>query len=403
MTTEPPGPRRPWPITILLLLTAISTIAIVAGVTLAVVLALNVRRVTVPSAISLTTLLSYVQLALTSMGGVMLFTLAYRGQLTRDAVATANQSSKSRDEHRASDKHVSDLLAKAQARLASDNEFLRCSGVRELGRLGQDYPQTRQRVVDAVCDYLRQAAPGVVGSQGASSSDSAAGEGDAMARRTATAVLSDHVLARGLRAPWPAFWDGVSADLTGVRLTDVNFSDCDVVAADFTGVTFEGEARFHRCVFGGPAVFDASVFRDAAHFADVRFAARASFVRTRFTGRVIFCGSEFDEPATFEDAWFATDTWFGGCQFTREAEFAAAGFGAAAIFSGARFSLRAQFRDARFLGPLILTGADFAAETILDRADFGACVLLHGCCFGSPPSMAGARFAAGPELTAPDG
>jgi hypothetical protein len=59
-----------------------------------------------------------VQLGLTSMGGVMVFILAYRGQLRRNVAAAADQSGKAREERRTADKHIGELFGQARSELA---------------------------------------------------------------------------------------------------------------------------------------------------------------------------------------------------------------------------------------------------------------------------------------------
>ncbi|TDC42052.1 hypothetical protein E1258_32630, partial [Micromonospora sp. KC207] len=142
-----------------------------------------------------------------------------------------------------------DSVAPYARQLADRDADVRRAGLHVLGELGDARPELRQRVVDAVCGYLRVPLPfEVVGEL------TAAQAGEVELRRVAQGLLTARLRpgtgTPGGPAAGPGHWAGMSLSLCGATLVDL---------ASFHGdVTFAG-ARLDN--WRPPAeVLDAVVF-----------------------------------------------------------------------------------------------------------------------------------------------
>ncbi|HTJ31925.1 MAG TPA: pentapeptide repeat-containing protein [Dactylosporangium sp.] len=158
-----------------------------------------------------------------------------------------------------------DSVAPYTRQLADPDPDVRLAGLRILDRLGDDRPGLRQRVVGALCAYLRVP----VLFDLADTSGRTAGQ-DALLR---TRQAAQRVLTERLR-PGPGHWPGVHLWLCGATLVDLDLSGCYGGYGEFTGAQFHGTTRFDGSAFdrlaftlGGPegrATFHGDVVFDTA-------------------------------------------------------------------------------------------------------------------------------------------
>ncbi|MEU8188748.1 pentapeptide repeat-containing protein [Micromonospora carbonacea] len=146
---------------------------------------------------------------------------------------------------------------------ADPDPDVRRAGLRILGELGDARPELRQRVVDAVCGYLRAPLPFHVTGE-----LTAAQAGEVELRRAAQRLLAAR-LRQGASAPGEpggsgrpdernepggaVHWAGMSLSLCGATLVDLDLSGCAVDHADFTAAQFHGVTRFDGATFEGAA------------------------------------------------------------------------------------------------------------------------------------------------------
>ncbi|MER5424405.1 pentapeptide repeat-containing protein [Streptosporangium roseum] len=331
------------------------------------------------------------------VGAAVTLMLAFRRQRHQEHAAhvTAYLAEKVADntKHDATERRVTDLYTKAVEQLGHDKAAVRLGGLYALERLAQDNPGHRQTIVNVICAYLRmpytppepapapspegdrktavraarrryQAARSGITSppEPAPRQESDDREGELQVRLTAQRILAAHLRddrpadQRSALPAAPAFWEGMSLDLTGATLigfdltsghaTDVGFNRA-VFCEDavFRGATFTGAARFYEATFRGIAWFDKATFTEGGDFE-----------------RVIFC-----EHAGFDKATFAEVARFGEATFTREAGFRTATFGNIARFEKAAFTEDAWFIGATFAGRAWFDKVTFAGNTWFSR------------------------------------
>ncbi|WP_431908114.1 pentapeptide repeat-containing protein [Micromonospora carbonacea] len=188
-------------------------------------------------------------------------------------------------------------VAPYDRQLADPDPDVRRAGLRILGELGDARPELCQRVVDAVCGYLRAPLPFPVAGE-----LTAVQAGEVELRRAAQRLLAAR-LRQGAGAPGEpggsgrpderngpggpdepggaVHWAGMSLSLSGATLVDLDLSGCAVDHADFTAAQFHGVTRFDGSTFQG-AVFRLGGPEGRASFhGDVTFAdARLDRFRT---------------------------------------------------------------------------------------------------------------------------
>ncbi|WP_434743368.1 pentapeptide repeat-containing protein [Micromonospora sp. SH-82] len=118
-------------------------------------------------------------------------------------------------------------------RLVDPDPAVRDGGLRGLVALADDRPASRQRVVDAVCGWLRRPVPFPL--TGVHTAEQAA---EVRLRGVAQGLLADRL--RGGTRHWP----GMDLDLCAAVLVDVDLTGCRARYADFTGTQFHGVTRF---------------------------------------------------------------------------------------------------------------------------------------------------------------
>ncbi|MGC4758822.1 pentapeptide repeat-containing protein [Micromonospora trifolii] len=234
--------------------------------------------------------------------------------------------------------HVNELYTKAVAFLGHaghDQAPVRLGALYSLAHLAQANPAQRQTVVDVLCAYLRMPYTEPPKDEETEAVWAPVRQ-EREVRLTAQRLLRDHVRApedvTGEEAqhrpasPNEPFWPGISLDLTGATLVDVNFGKASLVDASFVGTTFTGTAWFSKATFTGTANFDEATF-DMAWFAGATFSGAASFDSAAFSGKTAwFGGAIFSESVSFGRAIFSTTAWFRDTTFTVGAHFDAATF-----------------------------------------------------------------------------
>jgi len=267
----------------------------------------------------------------------------------------------------------------AADRLVAAAAGARAAAVDALIALGDADPELRQPVANTVCAWLRGPAE---------TEDVAAGE-----RRLVLRSLTDRLRAGGAPEDAPP-WDGVSLDLSGATLADVDFSGCRLDGAGFADTRFHGSAVFEGVTFEDDVAFQRAVFYGDAIFTGVRFEGDAEFGRTRVRGRADFTGAVFGGVA-----WFGrgTDTWWEddeAWETVDEIEPAPwdepnendPDWPVAVLIEdyqdweeggdGARFAGDVSFLDVRFEGPAWFYYARFGARATFAGAWFGGRVHL---------------------------
>jgi uncharacterized protein YjbI with pentapeptide repeats len=269
-----------------------------------------------------------------------------------------------------------ELYAKAIEQLGHDHAPVRLGALYSLETLGQDRPHRRKMVVDVLCAYLRMpyAPP---------ESADAPPDQERQVRLTAERLLSDHVcLPDGVsgedaqhfaQSPDESFWPGISLDLTGAFLIDLNLRQASVVDARFDLATFSADrAQFEGATFTGDARFTGATFTGRAWFYEARFTRAAWFEGATLSGNAGFQEATFTLPAMFERARFTGDAFFSVATFTSWAFFNGARFASKALFDGATFTDDAVFTQATFTGE-----ASFEDATLSKPARFDGAQVLN--------------------------
>ena len=207
-----------------------------------------------------------------------------------------------------------DLYAKALDRLSDPRPPLRVGAMHSLEALGQDHPERRQAIVDVLGAYLRMP-PGE----------------DAPVRGTAQRILVAH-----LRPGGPGFWPGLSLDLTGAALTELDLSGSRIDGSlTLDRATFLGAARLRGIIVGGEACLRGTSFRDHAWFDRADFQSSVHFDASVFQADAWFGSARFGARTSFGAVDFGGHAWFGGCVFNGHVECGQAVFRRSAGFRGA--------------------------------------------------------------------
>jgi Pentapeptide repeats (9 copies) len=131
-------------------------------------------------------------------------------------------------------------------------------------------------------------------------------EEELQVRETAQRILAHHLQApegasstkapRRRPSPRQAFWPGISLDLTGATLVDLDFARVSVMQALFDRATFQGEAGFDQATFQGAAGFDQVTFQGEAGFDQATFQGAAGFNQATFQSAAWFNRATFQVP-----------------------------------------------------------------------------------------------------------
>lgn len=346
-------------------------------------------------------------------GGAAALWLAARRQRTAELSLNQVHAAHAANVADAEARRVTDLYGKAADQLGSAQAPVRLAGLYALERLAQDNPAQRQTIVNLLCAYLRMPytparretehepvqppaarrsgvprpllgttarrrasvrltppAPRADTATSTATGAATEAEQERQVRRTAQAILFHHLLFGGTDEPVDTFWSGINLDLTGAVLGPANLIGCRILAADFTGATFTGDAWFSRAQFGLDAVFTGVRFAGEASFSDARFDHDARFDGARFDEYARFEDADFGGRAKFERAEFRAAAVFTGAKFVDEASFHAAPFAGQAEFDKAQFTRGGTFIDARFAENACFNGAEFGEITAFPKVQF---------------------------------
>ncbi|MEN3609895.1 pentapeptide repeat-containing protein [Plantactinospora sp. ZYX-F-223] len=123
--------------------------------------------------------------------------------------------------------------------LAGPDPGTRRAGLRLLAELGDTRPELRERVVDALCAYLRTPLPFLV------SGDLDPAQAEELRLRREV----QQVLAERLRPAAEPYWPETNLWLCGATLVDLDLSGGEGGYAEFVGAQFHGTTSFAGCRF----------------------------------------------------------------------------------------------------------------------------------------------------------
>jgi len=298
--------------------------------------------------------------------------LQERDQSHREDTDAASQLHQQRlaeiTEQDAIERRITDLYTKAVDQLGSDKAPVRLGGLYALERLAQDNLSQRQTIVNVICAYLRMPYDPPVSDDVGAANNSAREE--LQVRLTAQRILALHL--KAYREAGKPFWDGMTIDLTGATLVDLDLSGCTITEIEcrgaifvdgvhFGGATFIGKASFADADFStddssaDPVVdFEAAVFRCDADFAGASFRAMTRFWETKFEKEAFFIAAHFSDLAGFNRA-----------NFKGSAAFWVTEFKAGAVYDHVKFESGASFEDAKFTQAKQHAAASFARTVSL--------------------------------------
>lgn len=171
---------------------------------------------------------------------------------------------------------------------------------------------------------------------------------DSEVRRTIVRVIADHLRKR--EPSWAA--------------ADFDLRQAYIERADFSHVTFKGEALFGGATFASDAIFLNAKFAGGA----------TNFDQTKFLGQAFFDYAKLT-LADFSDAKFEKYTSFRGAKFEGSADFRRSTFNEAE-FHETYFWGDANFTDATFTR-LAIEAANFDGYCAFDRATFRGTVVVN--------------------------
>jgi hypothetical protein len=150
------------------------------------------------------------------------------------------------------EQRITELYTRAIDQLGNDQAPVRLGGLHALERLAQNNPTQQQTIVDVICAYLRMPytqpddKPPSEGAPPGAHTRHEHRRQELQVRLTAQRILAAHLRPdRGSE-----FWPYIDLDLTGAQLYKLNFANCRVRDARFSGAQFSGDAQIHpRGVF----------------------------------------------------------------------------------------------------------------------------------------------------------
>jgi uncharacterized protein YjbI with pentapeptide repeats len=271
-------------------------------------------------------------------------------------------------------------------------------------------PALRQAVIDLACAILRSPGSELKKENG---------------RQAAQQVLSRHVRRGPQGSGNDAFWTGLSIDLRGAVLDNLNLAYCEVRRATFEGARFSGFTTFRSAKFGdyalfsgatfeasvdfelsdhmGDAAFDGVTFAGVAFFADSRFRGDAIFAMATCLRKVDFKRARFDGDVTFRSAAFHERASFEGSAFEGSSSFEQALFLGDADFSGCRFGGTATFAKSEIKGDISFDRAVLSSGLNLTSDRLNGTISLEGAQVRSPePGATVLRIDQSPQITLAD-
>lgn len=327
--------------------------------------------------------------------------LQERDQSHREETDSANQVHQQHlaeiTELDATERRITDLYTKAVDQIGSDKAPVRLGGLYALERLAQDNPSQRQTIVNVICAYLRMPyihSKTAIANHFEPRFDSLREE--LQVRLAAQRIIAQHLKADGESKQEShedsttshgyksvTFWDGVSIDLTGAALVDLDFSDCTISKMECAGAVFTEGANFSGATFVLNANFSNAEFSandtgvdPAADFSGATFHGVAEFNSARFTDMARFVHVTFEDDANFM-AHFLKHAGFDGSTFKKRAFFLAAKFDGSAFFSDAKFERSAIFEDARFTQGATGRGTYFNGAVFSSEPDLYGVTIIN--------------------------
>lgn len=309
-----------------------------------------------------------------------------------------------------------ELFQQTEIQLMDGDPQTRVAAVHALADIADTWKgEYKQRVVDALCGYLR--APRLT-QTGAFD--------DSVTQRRIVETLRAHLLTAPTYVPEELSWSDCCLNLENARINvPVDFSDCTISdlnakqacftknvslensvckgtvdfhgarfgrylkctcavffgdfvfsevtmvdIAEFSNTHFHGATKFNWTTFIEWVIFDKAEFTKRAEFVHVDFHQGAGFKPTTFHGGVNFGFSFFKYTAFFHGCDFFGDATFANVIFRKEAIFRASRFRKEARFTGSIFGDWAYFPEATFNGDTDFSGVKFHDEVHFDGADF---------------------------------
>jgi uncharacterized protein YjbI with pentapeptide repeats len=273
------------------------------------------------------------------------------------------------DEFHSTQQRITELRMQAVEQLSSSDHTIRRSGLYNLERLGEQHEELRQLVLDEICSYLRRPFD-------------AEATSDFDPEREVRAFAMEILERRLKRKLGPRnYWNHSRLDLEAAVLTNIDFSDCLLRNADFSGVRFRGASTFHRAVFEGRTWFDKAVFEGAAMFPRAVFGGQAVFDEAVFRSGADFSRARFSRPTTFKQTRFDEDLDCTLADF-QHFDFTEALVEGGANFGGAVFHGYTDFSQSAFKRWADFELASFEDDVFFSEVEFGGVVDFTDVCFG---------------------
>jgi uncharacterized protein YjbI with pentapeptide repeats len=183
--------------------------------------------------------------------------------------------------------------------------------------------------------------------------------------------------------------------LVNPRFAGAVFADDDV---SFSGVAFQGAARFDQSEFLADVTFAGAEFKGTARFDRATFRSRASFEEAKFGGTVWFNGVAASDDVTFKSARFSRDATFDATAFRADAELSEMQVEGDASFERVQFESAVHFRGSTFLASASVERAVFAGDADLSECRFAGDASFAASTFHGKLMTEGTRFENNPDL-----
>ena len=205
----------------------------------------------------------------------------------------------------------------------------RVGALHTLALLGAESVAHRPAIVDVICAFLRTHGT------------------DLTTRESAHRLLRER-----LQPARPEFWPGMSVDLSGAVLTDLDLSQCRVDGdLRLDSCQLLGQTRLRGLVVGGTTLVRAARFDDHAWLERATFVGPVWLNGTLFAGDAWFGDTMFGGYASFAGTSFSGHAWFGGTSFDDSVDFGHAVFHRSAGFRGAIVRAPISLAGTTFHGP----------------------------------------------------
>lgn len=233
-------------------------------------------------------------------------------------------------------RHVTQQYTDAVAALADARFSRRVGALHALSLLGEESAPHRVAIIDVMCAFLRT--PG----------------SDPATRDTAVRLVQQR-----LHPARPGFWPGLSLDLSGATLTDLDLSQCRIDGdLRLDGCLLLGQTRLRGLTVGGHTGIRGARFDDHAWLERTTLHGPAWFDGTVFCGDAWFGDATFGGLSSFAGVDFGGHAWFGGATFAGSVDFGQSVFRRSAGFRGADAHARVSLAGTTFHGPARVSRRD---------------------------------------------